>query len=223
MLITHDMGVIAETADRVAVMYAGRIVEIGPVREVVQRPHHPYTVGLMGAIPTVDDARRNAWCRFRAPCRGSPPSRRAAPSIPAARMPSTAAAVERPERMPAGASEAACWLIAETGRGRRMTAAPLVEVRDLARVFDVSKPWLNRVIEGEKRTYLKAVNGVSFTIGRRETLGAGGQVGLRQVDGGAHDRGAAASPRPAASPSTASTCGRRRAGASASGCAGACR
>src|SRR5262249_26290352 len=53
MLITHDLGVIAETADRVAVMYAGRIAEIGPVRDVVQRPHHPYTKGLMGAIPTI--------------------------------------------------------------------------------------------------------------------------------------------------------------------------
>ncbi len=54
MLITHDMGVIAETADRVAVMYAGRIAEIGPVRDVVQRPNHPYTIGLMGSIPTLD-------------------------------------------------------------------------------------------------------------------------------------------------------------------------
>jgi peptide/nickel transport system ATP-binding protein len=53
MLVTHDMGVIAETADRVAVMYAGRIVEIGPVRDVVQRAKHPYTQGLMGAIPTI--------------------------------------------------------------------------------------------------------------------------------------------------------------------------
>jgi peptide/nickel transport system ATP-binding protein len=53
MLITHDMGVIAETANRVAVMYAGRIAEIGPVRDVVQRPRHPYTVGLMGSIPSV--------------------------------------------------------------------------------------------------------------------------------------------------------------------------
>lgn len=51
MLITHDMGVIAEAADRVAVMYAGRIVEIGPVRDVIHAPKHPYTVGLMGAIP----------------------------------------------------------------------------------------------------------------------------------------------------------------------------
>jgi peptide/nickel transport system ATP-binding protein len=53
MLVTHDMGVIAETADRVAVMYAGRVVEIGPVRDVVQAPRHPYTVGLMGAIPVI--------------------------------------------------------------------------------------------------------------------------------------------------------------------------
>ncbi len=58
MLITHDMGVIAETADRVAVMYAGRLVEIGPVDAVVRRPRHPYTAGLMASIPSV--RRRNA-------------------------------------------------------------------------------------------------------------------------------------------------------------------
>lgn len=54
MLITHDMGVIAETADRVAVMYAGRIIEIGPVQEVIQRPLHPYTTGLMRSIPGLE-------------------------------------------------------------------------------------------------------------------------------------------------------------------------
>ncbi|MFN7306578.1 MAG: ABC transporter ATP-binding protein, partial [Acetobacteraceae bacterium] len=54
MLVTHDMGVIAETADRVAVMYAGRIAEIGPVRNVVKQASHPYTVGLMGSIPPLD-------------------------------------------------------------------------------------------------------------------------------------------------------------------------
>ena len=54
MLVTHDMGVIAETCDRVAVMYAGRIAEIGPVREVVKHPSHPYTSGLMASIPALD-------------------------------------------------------------------------------------------------------------------------------------------------------------------------
>ena len=53
MLITHDMGVIAETSDRVAVMYAGRIVEIGPVHDVVKSPKHPYTKGLMASIPSI--------------------------------------------------------------------------------------------------------------------------------------------------------------------------
>jgi peptide/nickel transport system ATP-binding protein len=53
MLITHDMGVIAETADRVAVLYAGRMAEMGPVHDVIMRPRHPYTVGLMGSIPTL--------------------------------------------------------------------------------------------------------------------------------------------------------------------------
>jgi peptide/nickel transport system ATP-binding protein len=53
LLVTHDMGVIAETADRVAVMYAGRIVEIGPVQDVISAPVHHYTRGLMGAIPSL--------------------------------------------------------------------------------------------------------------------------------------------------------------------------
>ena len=53
MLITHDMGVIAETADRVAVLYAGRMAEIGPVRKVITEALHPYTAGLMGSIPTL--------------------------------------------------------------------------------------------------------------------------------------------------------------------------
>lgn len=53
MLITHDMGVIAEAADRVAVLYAGRVAEIGPVRDVIKDAKHPYTAGLMGSIPTL--------------------------------------------------------------------------------------------------------------------------------------------------------------------------
>jgi oligopeptide/dipeptide ABC transporter ATP-binding protein len=54
LLITHDLGVVADVADRVALMYAGRIVETGQLREVYENPGHPYTQGLMGAIPTLD-------------------------------------------------------------------------------------------------------------------------------------------------------------------------
>jgi oligopeptide/dipeptide ABC transporter, ATP-binding protein, C-terminal domain len=53
ILITHDLGVVAEVADHVAVMYAGRIVEQGPVDEIFNDPQHPYTIGLFGSIPTL--------------------------------------------------------------------------------------------------------------------------------------------------------------------------
>ena len=58
LLITHDLGVIAETADRVAVMYAGRIVETGPVRAIFRTPQHPYTRGLLASIPGGAPGRR---------------------------------------------------------------------------------------------------------------------------------------------------------------------
>jgi peptide/nickel transport system ATP-binding protein len=57
MLITHDMGVIAETCDRVAVLYAGRVAEIGPVHDVINQPSHPYTAGLMASIPDMEQER----------------------------------------------------------------------------------------------------------------------------------------------------------------------
>lgn len=109
MLVTHDMGVIAETADRVAVMYAGRIVEIGPVREVVQRPAHPYTQGLMGSIPSLESrVERLRQIEGAMPRLGAiPPGCPFNPRCPDRfdRCP-----VERPELLPARASRAACWL-----------------------------------------------------------------------------------------------------------------
>ena len=56
MLITHAMGVVAETAQRVVVMYAGRVVEEAPVERAVRRPRHPYTQGLIRSIPRIDRA-----------------------------------------------------------------------------------------------------------------------------------------------------------------------
>jgi len=111
MLITHDMGVIAETSQRVAVMYAGRVVEIGPVRDVIHAPQHPYTVGLMGSIPKIVPGERR---RRLAQIEGSMPRLNAIPSgcafNPRCPQRFERCSVERPERMPAGASEAACWL-----------------------------------------------------------------------------------------------------------------
>ncbi|MCI1190449.1 ABC transporter ATP-binding protein [Calidifontimicrobium sp. SYSU G02091] len=109
MLVTHDMGVIAETCDRVAVMYAGRIVEIGPVHDVIHRPNHPYTEGLMGSIPAMDDERERlaqidgAMPRLNAIPAGCAFNPRCPKAFERCRR-------ERPELMPAGATRAACWL-----------------------------------------------------------------------------------------------------------------
>ena len=109
MLVTHDMGVIAEACDRVAVMYAGRIVEIGPVREVIHTPAHPYTVGLMGAIPSMSGEReRLLQIDGAMPRLGEIPEGCAFhPRCPQAWA---RCRRERPELMPVGASRAACWL-----------------------------------------------------------------------------------------------------------------
>lgn len=109
MLVTHDMGVIAETADRVAVMYAGRIVEIGPVRDVVQRPAHPYTQGLMGSIPTLESrVERLRQIEGAMPRLGAIPP--GCPFNPRCPKRFDRCPVERPELLPAHASRAACWL-----------------------------------------------------------------------------------------------------------------
>ncbi len=110
MLVTHDMGVIAETCDRVAVMYAGRIAEIGPVHDVIHSSRHPYTSGLMGSIPAMDEDRERllqidgAMPRLTAIPRGCAFNPRCPQVFDRCRA-------ERPELMPAGATRAACWLV----------------------------------------------------------------------------------------------------------------
>ena len=113
MLVTHDMGVIAETAARVAVRYAGRIAEIGPVAEVIRKPQHPYTVGLMGSIPKLD----RSVARL-VQIEGAMPRLTAIPSGCAfnPRCPKVFERCrrERPELMRVGGNHAACWLHAPT-------------------------------------------------------------------------------------------------------------
>jgi peptide/nickel transport system ATP-binding protein len=115
MLVTHDMGVIAETCDRVAVMYAGRIVEVGPVADVIHRPSHPYTVGLMGSIPAMDEDRERllqidgAMPRLNAIPRGCAFNPRCPQAFERCRS-------ERPDLLEAGPTRAACWLVADGQR-----------------------------------------------------------------------------------------------------------
>ena len=111
MLVTHDMGVIAETCDRVAVLYAGRIAEIGPVGDVIHRPQHPYTAGLMGSIPAMDEDRERllqidgAMPRLNAIPAGCAFNPRCPKVVDRCRS-------ERPDLMDAGATRAACWRVA---------------------------------------------------------------------------------------------------------------
>jgi peptide/nickel transport system ATP-binding protein len=109
MLVTHDMGVIAETADRVAVMYAGRIVEIGPVQEVIHNPQHPYTTGLMGSIPAVgQELERLPQIEGSMPRLNAIPQ--GCPFNPRCPRVFDRCKVERPDLLPADNSRAACWL-----------------------------------------------------------------------------------------------------------------
>ena len=110
MLITHDMGVIAEAADRVAVMYAGRIAEIGAVRDVIKDARHPYTSGLMGSIPLIGhNVGRLTQIEGAMPRLTEIPQGCAFnPRCPQSFERCHAA---RPDLMPTGgATQAACWL-----------------------------------------------------------------------------------------------------------------
>ncbi|WP_187968061.1 ABC transporter ATP-binding protein [Aquibium microcysteis] len=110
MLITHDMGVIAETADRVCVLYAGRLAEIGPVRDVVKHPQHPYTKGLMAAIPSLagDPDEKLAQIPGSMPRLGAIPPGCA--FNPRCDFAFDRCRAERPDAYPAGATDAACFL-----------------------------------------------------------------------------------------------------------------
>ena len=170
MLITHDMGVIAETAQRVAVMYAGRIVEIGPVRDVIHAPRHPYTVGLMGSIPKIGSQDASASLQIE----GAMPRLNAIPPG-CAFNPRCPRRFERCLRRAPGAccararARAACWLAC---------AATLKPLDVASAATSTSRaPWLNRVIEREPRRILRAVDGVSFEVSRGETLALVGESG----------------------------------------------
>ena len=111
MLITHDMGVIAETADRVCVLYAGRLAEIGPVRNVIRAPQHPYTHGLMAAIPSLAGDPNARLEQIP----GAMPRLAAVPSgcafNPRCSYRFERCPAERPGIFEAGSSSAACFLL----------------------------------------------------------------------------------------------------------------
>lgn len=113
MLVTHDMGVIAETADRVAVMYAGKIAEIGPVADVVKQAQHPYTMGLMDSIPHIGNETETLT-----QIDGSMPRLHEIPQgcafNPRCQKAFDLCRKEKPVLTPVGNSHVACWLYDES-------------------------------------------------------------------------------------------------------------
>jgi len=196
MLITHDMGVIAETADRVAVMYAGRIGEVGPVAEVIHNARLPYTVGLMGSIPSIgEEVDRLVQIDGSMPrLNETPPGCRYHPRCPKV---FDRCRVERPELIPVGPSQVACWLYGGTVEAPNLQAATLaapnragsprsrsnaaaktlIEAKGLKRYFDVSPPLLTRILERTGRRIVRAVDGLDISIKRGETFGLVGESG----------------------------------------------
>jgi peptide/nickel transport system ATP-binding protein len=185
LLVTHDLGVVATRADRVAVMYAGQIVETADTSELFSRPIHPYTQALLNSAPRLSDAhetrissiaglppdlsRPQVGCRFAPRCRYSQPDCLAAAPLLTG---------------PAGGHQVACWhpltgqpRPAPAPRRRPLephTASPtLLELKDVHRIYKISA---GAVLQRSVGT-VQAVSGVSLAVAPGQTLGLVGESG----------------------------------------------
>ncbi len=202
ILITHDLGVIAEIAHRVLVMYGGRIVEAATVEEIFAQPRHPYTVGLLRSLPRLDRQAQRlvpipgqppsptsmpAGCTFhprcpigehRERCRNETPELRAiaGSGIAACHF---AEEVDSLLEEPEAAVAAASMAVSSATRGE-----PLLVVDDLEVHFPLRGGLLRRQVG-----LVRAVDGVSLELRAGETLGLVGEFGLRQDDDRPRDHG----------------------------------
>jgi peptide/nickel transport system ATP-binding protein len=185
MFITHDLGLVARFAHKVAVMYAGRIVEFGPVEAIFAAPQHPYTQSLLRTIPNVD-----ATKDMRLPqIPGIPPDMRNKPIGCAFRARCAVAgprcATEAPDLTArAGDLSAACWVEGglraapkATEPHRRPPAVPIEEGRVTVEINNLVKHFEGRGLLARNRRAVRAVNGVSLRVRKGETLGIVGESG----------------------------------------------
>ncbi|MBW6454567.1 MAG: ABC transporter ATP-binding protein [Trueperaceae bacterium] len=205
LFITHDISVVMQTCDSVAVMYGGLVMERGPVREVFRDPIHPYTMGLKNAFPTLEGAKRElvsipgappnllvppTGCRFAERCPfATDRCREERPELVEI-VPGRLAACHYPEQAvefrERTAHEATWATVAERlGEGDETRRAPrgargdgpLVEVDALVRHYPVAQSWWKRRRRDAPARVVHALDGVSFAIRRGEILGLAGESG----------------------------------------------
>jgi peptide/nickel transport system ATP-binding protein len=205
LFITHDISVVVQTCDTVAVMYAGKIMENGPVREVFREPFHPYTMGLRNAFPTLEGAKRELisipgsppnlispphGCRFaeRCPfaeerCREEEPL-----LLPVGEGRFSACHFrERAEDFRRAAAKDETWHQVTERLGGvvfdrmmpdvQVEAPDLLEVNQLTRHFDVQRSWIASLFQRKPGQVVHAVDGVSFQVKEGEILGLAGESG----------------------------------------------
>ncbi|MDN3016896.1 ABC transporter ATP-binding protein [Paenibacillus sp. BSR1-1] len=192
LLITHDMGVAAEMADRIIVMYAGRIVEQATAGQLFELPHHPYTRGLMQSITTIDSDRSKKLYSIN----GSIPGLADLPSgcqfHPRCPFATDRCRVESPPLFELNNRETACWHAEEILRNdwkqpvqetvvlsenesqtsSKHSAEPLFSIQEVSKYYPIGKSLFSR-----NQSIIKAVDKVSFTIEKGETFGLVGESG----------------------------------------------
>ena len=186
VLITHDLGLVAETADRIAVMYAGRLVEECPAETILRAPSHPYPAGLEASLPSLaheaaalysipgnvpEPSRRPPGCAFHPRCEVSGGRARCREERPVLRDTGIhrRAACHFAEETPGWARARRAELAGAARRPDRGAADPVLQVEGLVKQFQVRRHW--------RRETLTALRGVSFAIAKGRTLGLVGESG----------------------------------------------
>lgn len=193
ILVTHDLGVVAEMADRVVVVYAGQVVEQSGVRELFEKPEHPYTAALMRSIPRIETDRNQRLQTIK----GNVPSLKELPSgcrfHPRCSFATEKCQMEEPPFFEVGEGRVSkCWAADPNLEIKRDITAfvdeehqvffeknvhldyeqKLLDVKDLKKYFPITKGILSRTVGN-----VRAVDGVSIHIHKGETLGLVGESG----------------------------------------------